>query len=78
MDVLTYDTDHGYWTEMLRENVSCVFISCKFSKNDSSMPRYDILMHCLFCKWFFEYLQELILTSANSKITPTEEKIWFA
>ena len=26
----TYDTDHGYWKEMMRENVSCVFISCQF------------------------------------------------
>ena len=28
---IKYDTDHGYRKVMVRENVSCIFISCEFS-----------------------------------------------
>ena len=31
MHVNTNDTDHGYWKEIVKENVSCVFISCQFN-----------------------------------------------
>ena len=29
MHMEIYDTDHGYWKVMVRENVPCVFNSCK-------------------------------------------------
>ena len=28
---IEYDAVHGYRKEMVRENVSCVFISCQFN-----------------------------------------------
>lgn len=30
--VYTYDTDHDYKKQMVRENVRCIFISCQFIK----------------------------------------------
>ena len=35
MHVQTYDTDHGYRKEMVRENMTCVFISCKLTRLDN-------------------------------------------
>ena len=42
MHVLTYDTDHGYWKEMVRGTVSCVFISCKFICKSSEILSFTV------------------------------------
>ena len=42
MHVSIFYTDHGYCKEMARENMSCVFISCKFSSHRLIMGKEEI------------------------------------
>ena len=49
----TYDTDHGYLKEMVRENVSFVFISCQFiilfETDQKARSYHNCILFCLLC-----------------------------
>ena len=63
MHVKTYDTDHGYWKEMVRENVSYVFISCQFSYDKCGLEASIVFIQCHESKFTLSLVSNSICIS---------------